>query len=131
MTTGELTYHMTNVCDCESEGDDFDFATCYGCWDDYVEDFREATDELVRANETGWWRVRGLRLWDGEHGGYFRAETTLDLIRGLAVDSAWTMRYAVRDGAIHYSLSHHDAPMGSNSVAEPVSQETVDALGLC
>jgi hypothetical protein len=135
VTTTELTYHITNTCTCTKWDEATDEYTdepsdeCYGCWDDYVADFEHAVAHLMDGNESGWWRVRGLRLWDGDHGGYFYATKTDDLIAGMTVRGAWTMRYTVVNDAVHYSLSHHDA-MGSQTTLTPVSSDDAEALGL-
>lgn len=116
---------ISNTCQCdEDEG-------CQGeCWEWLVEDFTEVTKDFRDTNETDWWQVKNLRLWNGEVSGYFQAKTVLDILRGMAVDSAWTMDYTVHADRIEYSLAHHDAPMGSSSVLMAVSDDERERLGL-
>ena len=130
--TGEIT----NTCTCTKydpvteEYTDEPSEECYGsCWDFAVEDFANVTEDLRDANETGWWKVEDLRLWNREVSGYFHATKIEDIIRGMAVNSAWIMRYEVFGDRIQYSLSHHDA-MGSNSTLRPVSEDEREETGL-
>ena len=116
---------LTNSCTCQSYNEDLgDFEPapeCWGdCWRDQVEEFEMITKDLRDSNETYWWKVEDLRLWDREVSGYFQAEKIRDLIAGMTVNSEWTMRYSVFADRIEYSLSHHDA-MGSTSVLRGVS----------
>jgi hypothetical protein len=135
IATGEIT----NSCTCllfEEDGEtksiDTDYgSTCYGdCWQFAVEDFAMITEELRNSNETDWWKVSNLRLWDGESSGYFHAKTVADLIEGMTVRSDWTMRYEIHADRIEYSLSHHDAPTGSATILTAVSEEQREELGL-
>lgn len=128
---------ITNSCTCtvydEATGEytDEPSDSCFGdCWELAVEDFEMVTEELRDSNETGWWQVGGLRLWNGEVGGYFYADKTVALIEGMTVNSSWRMTYEVFSDRIEYSLSHHDAPMGSSSVIRPVSDEEREEKGL-
>jgi hypothetical protein len=99
-------------------------STCFGdCWEFAVEDFAMVTETLRNENLTDYWKVENLRLWNGEVSGHFQAKTVADLLRGMTVNSEWTMRYEVFADRIEYSLSHHDSPMGSASVLRPVSEE--------
>lgn len=129
----EFTY--TNTCTCE----DYDIETevytpsndCYGdCWEFTLEDFTNITKHLFDNNETMWWKVSNLRLWDGEHSGYIYAKTVEQLIRGMSIRGEWTMIGQIRDDYIKYSLSHHDSPMGSSTVIEIISEEEKIDLGL-
>lgn len=136
--TYTATGEITNECTCKQydpetgEYTEEPASDCYGwCWEDAVEDFAEVTRELREDNETGWWKVTNLRLWDGEVSGYFHADTVTKLIEGMTVRSRWIMRYTVFPDNIEYSLSHHDAPMGSSTILRPVSEDDVDELGLC
>ena len=88
------------------------------------------TEELRKSNETDWWKVENLRLWHGDVSGFFYAETVADLIEGMTVRSDWTMRYEIHADRIEYSLSHHDAPMGSKTTLTAVSEEQREELGL-
>ena len=130
---------ITNNCTCltyEEDGEtksvdtEYD-STCYGdCWEYAVEDFANITEELRNSNETDWWKVSNLRLWDGESSGYFHAKTVADLIEGMTVRSDWSMRYEVHADRIEYSLSHHDSPTGSGTTLTAVSEEQREELGL-
>ena len=134
IATGELT----NSCTCltyEEDGETMSIdteygSTCYGdCWDFAVEDFAMITEELRDSNETNWWKVEDLRLWNGDVSGYFHAKTVADLIEGMTVRSDWRMTYKVFGDRIEYSLSHHDA-MGSSTVLRTVSDDEREELGL-
>ena len=137
-TTTALTGELTNNCTCltyEEDGEtksvDTEYgSTCYGdCWDYAVEDFANVTEELRNSNETDWWKVSNLRLWDGESSGYFHAKTVADIIEGMTVRSDWTMTYEVHADRIEYSLSHHDAN-GSATTLTAVSEDQREELGL-
>jgi hypothetical protein len=133
-----LMGELTNNCNCltyEEDGEtksvDTEYnSTCYGdCWEYAVEDFATITEELRNSNETDWWKVSNLRLWDGESSGYFHAKTVADLIEGMTVNSDWRMTYEVHADRIEYSLSHHDAN-GSATTLTAVSEEQREELGL-
>ena len=131
-----LKGEITNGCTCtvydEETGEYTEEPTenCWGdCWEYSVEDFTNVTQELRDSNETGWWKVSNLRLWNGEVSGYFHAEKVTDLLAGMTVRGEWIMRYEVFSDRIEYSLSHHDA-MGSASVLTPISDEQREELGL-
>lgn len=136
MTT--LKGEITNSCNCltyiDDEGNEVsidDTYTCFGdCWEFAVEDFAMVTENLRDSNETGWWKVSNLRLWNGEVSGYFHADTVAKLLEGMTVRSDWRMTYEVFSDRVEYSLSHHDAPMGSASVLTPVTEEQREELGL-
>ena len=136
IATGEITNSCTCLIYQDEDGKDVSVDTeynssCFGdCWDFAVEDFSMITEELRNSNETNWWRVSNLRLWDGETGGYFSAKTVADLIEGMTVRSDWTMRYEIHADRIEYSLSHHDAPMGSKTTLTAVSDDEREELGL-
>lgn len=134
-TTEVIKGELTNGCTCVTYNDetgDFDTAPeCWGdCWDTAVEDFETVTEAFRNTNETGWWKVENLRLWNGEASGYFHADKVADLITGMTVRAEWTMRYTVFADRIEYSLSHHDAPMGSASVLRAISEDERERLGL-
>lgn len=129
---------LTNSCTCltyEEDGEtmsvDTEYgSTCYGdCWEYAVEDFAMVTEELRDSNETNWWKVSNLRLWNGEVSGYVHAKTVADLIEGMTVRSDWSMTYEVFPDRIEYSLSHHDA-MGSASTLTAVTDDEREELGL-
>jgi hypothetical protein len=139
-TTPIATGEISNTCTCvmiDENGERTEEYTsyCYGdCWENSVDEFVVATDHLRDANETGWWKVENLRLWDGEVSGMFHAKNTddkvEDILRGMAVRGEWTMRYEVFTDRIEYSLSHHDAPTGSSSVLRCVSETEREEWGL-
>ena len=124
-----------NLCSC-MESDDFIMIEalqieCDGiCWEMALEDFTDITSGLFEVNETLWWKVSNLGLWDGNHSGLFYAESIEQLVEGMTVRSGWIMRGSVYKNKIEYSLSHHDAPMGSNTVLTMVSEEQREELGL-
>lgn len=136
MTENCITkFEYTNTCTCQTYDeildDYFDAQDCYGyCWDDTLEDFKNITSHLFEKNETNLWRVSNLRLWDGDVSGFFEATNVSDLIRGMTVNSEWIMRGEVFDDRIEYSVSHHDAPMGSSTVLTIVSEEEREKYGL-
>lgn len=127
---------ITNHCTCtkyDHETEEFTDEPadeCFGdCWEMAVEDFSELTRELRASNDTGWWHVKDLNLWNGAVSGYFHAEKVADILRGMTVNSGWIMRYTVHNDHVSYSLSHHDS-MGGYSQLSPVSEEDVERLGL-
>lgn len=128
---------MTNGCSCltyeDENGNEVsidDTYTCFGdCWEFAVEDFAMLTESLRDSNETGWWKVSNLALWNGEVSGYFHADTVMKLIEGMTVRSEWIMRYEVFADRIEYSLSHHDA-MGSATTLTAVTEEQREEMGL-
>jgi hypothetical protein len=77
-----------------------------------------------------WWKVNNLRLWDGEHSGYIYARSAEELIRGMSVNSEWSMHGQVYGEYIKYSLHHHDSPMGSNSIVTIILEDQREAYGL-
>ena len=128
-------FNITNCCTCEYYDEEKDVVIPLGycdstCWDYALEDFNNITEHLFDKNETMWWKVSNLRLWDGEHSGYIYAETVEELIRGMSVNSEWTMRGEVYSEYIKYSLHHHDSPMGSNSIVTIISEDQREAYGL-
>ena len=128
-------FEYTNQCTCTAYDEDTDSYVemdyCDGhCWEDTIEDFTNITEKLFDDNETYWWKVSNLKLWDGNHSGYFFAKDAKELIRGMTVDSAWTLTGEICDGYIKYSVAHHDAPCGSNTTLEPISDEQREFLGL-
>lgn len=130
-----LKFEYTNTCTCNSyneETDEYEPTNdCYGdCWEFVVEDFTNITDKLFDNNETYWWKINGFRLWDGDHSGFIKAKTPLELLRGMTVNSEWIIRGEVFDDHINYSLSHHDAPTGSNTRLTIISEQEREDYGL-
>jgi hypothetical protein len=128
-------FEYTNTCTCTYYSEELDqnieSTECYGdCWEFTVEDFLNITEHLFNNNDTNWWKVSNLKLWDGEYGGLIKADNPSELIRGMTVNGEWTMRGQVFDDRIEYSLSHHDAPMGSNTTLTIVSAEGREDWGL-
>ena len=129
---------ITNGCNCltyeDENGNEVSIDEtykCFGdCWEFAVEDFTMLTETLRDNNETGWWRVDNLALWDGGYGGYIYADTVMELIEGMTVRSEWNMTYKVFADRIEYSLSHHDAPMGSATTLTAVTEEQRVRMGL-
>lgn len=134
MATTTHTHEITNTCTCQDYNPDTDEYTesndCWGdCWEQVVYDFAEDTKVLRESNTTGWWKVSDLQLWDRTVSGYFYAKNVQEILYGMTVRSAWTMRYTAYEDRVEYSLSHHDA-MGSASTLTAVSEEDVEELGL-
>lgn len=137
-TTTAHQYEITNTCTCtvydEETGEHTDEPAeyCDGwCWDCATEQFAQDTKTFRESNETGWWKVSNLRLWNGDASGYFYAkpDNVLEILRGMTVNSAWILRYTPYDDRIEYSLSHHDA-MGSATTITAISDEEREELGL-
>lgn len=131
----ETKFEYTNTCTCQSydaETDEyFDTNDCYGdCWEYTIEDFSNITEHLFDQNETMWWKVSNLRLWDGDTSGFAYAKTPAKLIEAMTVNSMWTMRGAVLENTIEYSLSHHDSPMGSSTTLSIITEEEREKWGL-
>lgn len=133
MKTG-IKFKYTNACTCAYHDEETDepipSLECWGdCWEYVLDDFKEITAHLFDANETNWWKVSNIRLWDGESSGYFFADNIQELIYGMTVNSEWIMIGEVFNDYIQYSLSHHDA-MGSNTTLTMVTEEQREELGL-
>lgn len=134
MKTG-IKFQYTNTCTCayydEETEESIPSLDCWGdCWEYVLDDFKEITAHLFDENETNWWKVSNIRLWDGESSGYFFADTVKELIYGMTVNSEWIMTGEVFNDYIQYSLSHHDAPMGSSTTLTIVTEEQREELGL-
>jgi hypothetical protein len=119
---GELSNYVCTCHDPETDqptnGD-----PCYEtCWDMEMEMFAEDTRKMRDANETNWWRVDGIQLWNRTVGGCFYADNAEDLLRGITVRGMWTLTYAVHaNHTLDFSLSHHDAPMGCRGTLRPTA----------
>lgn len=125
---------ITNTCTCVDYDPETEESTpsnyCYGdCWEDTVYQFSLDIETLMESNETGWWKVTNLGLWDGNHSGYFHATKVADILYGMTVRSEWIMRYTPFDDRVEYSLSHHDS-MGSATTLTAVTEEMREELGL-
>ena len=130
----ENTFEYTNTCSCENYDMDTDELTpsldCYGdCWEYVLDDFNRLTTDLFDNNETLWWKVSNLKLWDGNHSGYGKAKDAEELLRLMTVNSDWNIEGKVFNDRIEYSLSHHDS-MGSNTVVTMITDEQREELGL-
>jgi len=127
-------FDYVNICTC-SEDEDFVMFNalqidCEGeCWQRVLEDFTDLTIDLFDENETLWWKVSNLALWDGNHSGYGYAMCAEDLLSLMSVKSEWRMKGKVFNDRIEYSVSHHDS-MGGNTVLTMVSEEQREELGL-
>jgi len=127
MTTTQITGEITNECTCVQE-DGEPQTYCYGdCWEMSVEDFTNVTEELRKANDTDYWKVEDLQLWNRKVSGYFHADKVEDILRGMAVNGSWTIRYSVFADRIEYSCSHHDS-MGSASTLRAVTEEEYEEV---
>lgn len=131
ITAGEIT----NLCTCtaydETTGDYKESPECFGyCWSDSVIAFGEDTMELRHNNETSWWCVENLRLWSGETSGFFKVDRVDEIILGMTVRGEWHMHYEVYADRVEYSLSHHDAPTGSETTLRPVTEQQRREWGL-
>lgn len=131
----QLKFEYTNTCTCtyyDEESDRYiETDDCYGdCWEFVLEDFSQITEKLFDQNETNWWKISNLRLWDGDHHGFAYADSPAKLIQAMTVNSAWTMRGIIYDNYIGYSLSHHDSPVGSNTLLTIVSEKEREEWGL-
>ena len=121
-------------CSC-MESDDFVMLNalqteCDGiCWEMALEDFTDIVSGLFEVNETMWWKVSNLGLWDGNHSGYGQAKDAESLLNLMTVNSGWHIKGTVFDDRIEYSLSHHDS-MGSNTVVTMITDEQREELGL-
>ena len=128
-------FEFGNLCSC-MDGDDFIMfealqIDCDGiCWEMTLEDFTNITSGLFEDNETHWWKISNLKLWDGNHGGYGKAKDAEALLELMTVRSDWNIKGKVFNDRIEYSLSHHDAPMGSNTVVTMITEEQREELGL-
>ena len=128
-------FEFGNLCSC-MDGDDFIMfealqIDCDGiCWEMALEDFTDITSGLFEDNETHWWKISNLKLWDGNHGGYGKAKDAEALLELMTVRSDWNIKGKVFNDRIEYSLSHHDAPMGSNTVVTMITDEQREELGL-
>lgn len=128
-------FEFGNLCSC-MESDDFIMfeslqIDCDGiCWEMALEDFTDITSGLFEDNETHWWKISNLKLWDGNHGGYGKAKDAEALLELMTVRSDWNIKGKVFNDRIEYSLSHHDAPMGSNTVVTMITDEQREELGL-
>lgn len=135
MNDTKVEFSYTNSCTCEVydeiNNEYYSSDDCYGyCYDVMIEDFKNITLDLFELNETGWWKINNFRLWNGDHSGFIQAYDASELLRGMVVNSEWTMRGEILKNEIHYSLSHHDAPMGSSTVVTIVEESELDLYGL-
>ena len=127
-------FGFSNLCSC-MESDDFVMIEalqieCDGiCWEMALEDFTDIVSGLFEVNETMWWKVSNLGLWDGNHSGYGKAKDAEELLRLMTVNSDWNIKGKVFNDRIEYSLSHHDS-MGSNTVVTMITDEQREELGL-
>ena len=109
---------ISNTCSCEeiTDGDEVvksDY--CDGsCWESDLSWFAEATEPLFTNNDKSLWEVSGLPLWNRSVSGLFEAETPEMLLRGITVNSDWTLRFKVIANTMRCWLAHHDAPTGGH-----------------
>lgn len=134
MNDTKIQFEYTNSCTCQTYDESTDeFSSseyCDGsCFDMMLEDFEFITSDLFKLNETGWWKITNLRLWDGNHSGFIKANNVVQLLRGMVVNSEWTLRGEILENKIHYSLSHHDA-IGSSTTVTIVEESELELYGL-
>jgi hypothetical protein len=130
-------FAFSNECMCADGDYNDDFVMfealeidCEGeCWESALEDFKDITSGLFEQNETMWWKVSNLALWDGNHSGYGQAKDAESLLNLMTVNSGWHIKGKVFNDRIEYSLSHHDS-MGSKTVVTMISDEQREELGL-
>lgn len=109
---------IQNTCDCvaynEEEGDWQPSGDCFGCWDEYTENWEFGVKELFDSpNYTGWWKIEGFPVWNGTITGLFQADTAEKLLDSITPDrTEWILRYEITSDRITGTLSHHDAPTG-------------------
>ena len=126
-TTAPIAYgELTNNCTCtiyNEETDTFtDSPDCFGdCYDDQLHFFGECVGHLFEQSTI--FHVTDIQLWNGTVDNVFRATNVADLVHGMTVNSSWIMDYKVFHDRIEYSLAHHDAPTGSDSVVRPILQD--------
>lgn len=133
----EYAFSFSNTCMCLDSDHNDDWVMfealqidCEGeCWEYALEDFKDITGGLFENNETMWWKVSNLSLWDGNHSGYGYADTSEKLLELMTVRSDWNIKGKVFNDRIEYSLSHHDS-MGSNTVVTIITDEQREELGL-
>jgi hypothetical protein len=128
-----IEFEYTNSCTCVGYNmetdEEFEVDYCYGdCYDEVISDFTEITRHLFDKNETGYWKVGDIKLWNRSISGIVEAEKPADLIRAMSVDSEWIMRGTVYGDRIEYSLSHHDAPTGSSSSVYIATENEVNEV---
>lgn len=131
----QFKFEYTNTCTCtfydEDKDEYLESSDCYGdCWEFVLEDFSNITKSLFDKNDTLWWKVSNLRLWNGDTSGFAHADTPAKLIQAMTVNSSWTITGIVMDDHIEYSLSHHDAPTGSNTILSIITEEEREKWGL-
>ena len=136
-TEKTYSFAFSNECMCADGDYNDDFVMfeameidCEGeCWEAALEDFADITGGLFEKNETMWWKISNLALWDGNHSGYDYAKDAESLLELMTVRSAWHIKGTVFNDRIEYSLSHHDA-MGSRTVVTMITDEQREELGL-
>ena len=81
----EYDFTYTNSCTCANDDDEnYSEYYCSGfCWENTLDDFVNITLHLFENNETSWWEVNDLRLWNRDVSGYFEADCIEKLIRGI------------------------------------------------
>lgn len=109
---------ISNSCTCTTLNENNEeVATdyCDGfCWESTMDYFAEVTKPLFTKNDHKLWQVSGLPLWNRTIDGVFEAETPETLLRGITVNSEWTLRFKVIATTMRCWLAHHDAPTGGH-----------------
>ena len=86
----------------------------------------ERLHDFMESNSTYYFQIGGIKLWDREVGGIAHCINAVELLNAMTVKSDWSMKYTVHADCIEYSLSHHDAPMGSTSFVRHATDEQIE-----
>ena len=109
---------ISNSCTCTTlneNNEEVPTDYCDGfCWESTMDYFAEVTKPLFTKNDHKLWQVSGLPLWNRTIDGVFEAETPENLLRGITVNSEWTLRFKVIATTMRCWLAHHDAPTGGH-----------------
>jgi hypothetical protein len=118
-------YTITTQCTCSWEEGETGY--CSGeCFDWQLCDFMERLHDFMESNSTYYFQIGGIKLWDREVGGIAHCINAVELLNAMTVKSDWSMKYTVHADCIEYSLSHHDAPMGSTSFVRHATDEQIE-----
>ncbi len=120
-TTEKWQGELTNNCGCEVD--------CFGdCWENSLCMLEDDLGKWFTDNADKWWQVDGLPLWNRDIVGVFHADTIVEFVRGITVNSEWKLRYRLDGDYLVLRLSHHDVPMGRQfTVSYGVDDEWIDA----
>ena len=113
--TIEQRYSVQNTCACVAWNEEDrcwqESGDCFGCWEEFTEDFDFTTQCLFESdNYDGWFRIEGFPVWNGTRGGIFPAKNWEQLLNSITPDrTEWRLDYAVENETLTGWLSHHDA----------------------